>query len=369
MSLSSSVSSWTPPSWSPRSPSATRTSQPDRRPQHHDARAGQPEAGAGGVGRSFPPFMRRANTTFVNLRAALERRRSAGGRLGAGRARSSARSSPRRGRRRRRRAHDQRPARRRTAHGQAQRPGRVPEVGAAAGGHRGGDQASATARSGRARSPRRWRPSGAARRSSPPARPYTQDFLGWFDDFSTTGGGFDASALRPRPHHLPGVHPDPALPGPGRGGPGRAGTSSSAARAPPRRRPTTGRTCCPARSRSNARLRRSPARDGERGMRRLISAAASWPLVCAGAAVLAAAERRQAKAGKDVQDRLRQRLRPHRGRRLPGRRRERPGRPREVRGHQGEGLAAQGRGHGGDHRARLRQTSARTRRATSSRSR
>jgi hypothetical protein len=24
------------------------------------------------------------------------------------------------------------------------------------------------------------------------ARPYTKDFLGWFDDFSTTGGGFDA---------------------------------------------------------------------------------------------------------------------------------------------------------------------------------
>jgi len=24
------------------------------------------------------------------------------------------------------------------------------------------------------------------------ARPYTGDFLGWFDDFSTTGGGFDA---------------------------------------------------------------------------------------------------------------------------------------------------------------------------------
>ena len=23
-------------------------------------------------------------------------------------------------------------------------------------------------------------------------RPYTTDFLGWFDDFSTTGGGFDA---------------------------------------------------------------------------------------------------------------------------------------------------------------------------------
>jgi hypothetical protein len=24
------------------------------------------------------------------------------------------------------------------------------------------------------------------------ARPYTTDFMGWFDDFSTTGGGFDA---------------------------------------------------------------------------------------------------------------------------------------------------------------------------------
>jgi hypothetical protein len=24
------------------------------------------------------------------------------------------------------------------------------------------------------------------------ARPYSQDFLGWLDDFSTTGGGFDA---------------------------------------------------------------------------------------------------------------------------------------------------------------------------------
>ena len=24
------------------------------------------------------------------------------------------------------------------------------------------------------------------------ARPYTTDFLGWLDDFSTTGGGFDA---------------------------------------------------------------------------------------------------------------------------------------------------------------------------------
>ena len=30
------------------------------------------------------------------------------------------------------------------------------------------------------------------------ARPYTPDFLGWFDDFSTTGGGFDALGAHAR---------------------------------------------------------------------------------------------------------------------------------------------------------------------------
>jgi hypothetical protein len=32
------------------------------------------------------------------------------------------------------------------------------------------------------------------------ARPYTPDFLGWFDDFSTTGGGFDALGTMGRGH-------------------------------------------------------------------------------------------------------------------------------------------------------------------------
>ena len=42
------------------------------------------------------------------------------------------------------------------------------------------------------------------------ARPYTTDFLGWFDDFSTTGGGFDALGATARGFiSLSGVlHPD-----------------------------------------------------------------------------------------------------------------------------------------------------------------
>jgi hypothetical protein len=32
------------------------------------------------------------------------------------------------------------------------------------------------------------------------ARPYTTDFLGWLDDFSTTGGGFDAMGAYARGH-------------------------------------------------------------------------------------------------------------------------------------------------------------------------
>jgi phospholipid/cholesterol/gamma-HCH transport system substrate-binding protein len=32
------------------------------------------------------------------------------------------------------------------------------------------------------------------------ARPYATDFLGWFDDFSTTGGGFDALGATARAH-------------------------------------------------------------------------------------------------------------------------------------------------------------------------
>jgi phospholipid/cholesterol/gamma-HCH transport system substrate-binding protein len=42
------------------------------------------------------------------------------------------------------------------------------------------------------------------------ARPYTTDFLGWFDDFSTTGGGFDALGATARGFITlsPTLHPD-----------------------------------------------------------------------------------------------------------------------------------------------------------------
>jgi phospholipid/cholesterol/gamma-HCH transport system substrate-binding protein len=42
------------------------------------------------------------------------------------------------------------------------------------------------------------------------ARPYTTDFLGWFDDFSTTGGGFDAlgATARGMVSFAPVLHPD-----------------------------------------------------------------------------------------------------------------------------------------------------------------
>jgi phospholipid/cholesterol/gamma-HCH transport system substrate-binding protein len=42
------------------------------------------------------------------------------------------------------------------------------------------------------------------------ARPYTNDFLGWFDDFSTTGGGFDAlgATARGMITMSPFLHPD-----------------------------------------------------------------------------------------------------------------------------------------------------------------
>jgi phospholipid/cholesterol/gamma-HCH transport system substrate-binding protein len=42
------------------------------------------------------------------------------------------------------------------------------------------------------------------------ARPYTTDFLGWFDDFSTTGGGFDALGATARGFITmsPFLHPD-----------------------------------------------------------------------------------------------------------------------------------------------------------------
>lgn len=56
------------------------------------------------------------------------------------------------------------------------------------------------------------------------ARPYTTDFLGWFDDFSTTGGGFDALGATARGFITmsPFLHPDSLATGQYRRCPGSA---------------------------------------------------------------------------------------------------------------------------------------------------
>jgi phospholipid/cholesterol/gamma-HCH transport system substrate-binding protein len=56
------------------------------------------------------------------------------------------------------------------------------------------------------------------------ARPYTNDFLGWFDDFSTTGGGFDAlgATARGMITMSPFLHPDSIRSGQYRRCPGSA---------------------------------------------------------------------------------------------------------------------------------------------------
>ena len=143
--------------------------------------------------------MRRANTTFVNLRAALDdvdplvdASKPVAKRLQPFLAQArafAADAEPT--------VRDLRVAIRRRA---AQRPDRPPALLPAAGGHRHGDEAAQR----RARRPQRRRRRDARRLPGAVdalkggageigfARPYTTDFLGWFDDFSTTGGGFDA---------------------------------------------------------------------------------------------------------------------------------------------------------------------------------
>ncbi len=70
-------------------------SGPDRQPQRRPrARWATRRLALAESVERLPPFMRRANTTFVNLRAALERRRSAGRRLQARGRRCSGPSSP-----------------------------------------------------------------------------------------------------------------------------------------------------------------------------------------------------------------------------------------------------------------------------------
>jgi len=150
--------------------------------------------------RRFPPFMRRANTTFVNLRSTLdqvdplvEASKPVAKRLGPflSQARAFAADAEPTVRdlsvtiRKRGRANDlinlvqTLPALNNIATVKKNRtyaPGghRVP-----VGETRGAFQESVDALKG-------------ATGELSFARPYTSDFLGWFDDFSTTGGGFDA---------------------------------------------------------------------------------------------------------------------------------------------------------------------------------
>jgi phospholipid/cholesterol/gamma-HCH transport system substrate-binding protein len=147
----------------------------------------------------LPPFMRRANTTFVNLRAALDdvdplvdASKPVAKRLGpfltqarafASDAEPTVRDLQVTIRRRGRRNDlinfvDSVPPLTRIAVDSAQRNGEE---------RRGAFPESAEALNN-------------ARPLIGVARPYTTDFLGWLDDFSTTGGGFDALGAYARAH-------------------------------------------------------------------------------------------------------------------------------------------------------------------------
>ena len=139
----------------------------------------------------LPPFMRRANTTFVNLRAALndvdplvDASKPVAAQLGPFLNQARAFAS------------DAQPTIRDLRRA-VRRPGRrndliefirsVPPLADIA--------VEAKERNGETREGAFPASVKAFRDSSPiiaTGRPYTQDLLGWFDDFSTTGGGFDA---------------------------------------------------------------------------------------------------------------------------------------------------------------------------------
>ena len=159
----------------------------------------QKEALAESIGR-LPPFMRRANTTFVNLRSTLdqvdplvEASKPVAKRLGPflSQARAFAADAEPTVRdlsltiRRKGRANDlinlvqSFPPLAEIATVQKNRTYAPGGTQHSVGDTRGAFQESVDALKG-----------GAGEISF--ARPYTTDFLGWFDDFSTTGGGFDA---------------------------------------------------------------------------------------------------------------------------------------------------------------------------------
>ena len=147
-----------------------------------------------------------------------------------------------------------------------------------------------------------------------------------------------ARRLRPRPDHLPGVH-RPIQPFLGHGEPAAglgppSATSSSAARAPPRRPPPTAPTCSRPRSASSSTATRAHRATGNLPMRRLISIGVRGAGLRAAPPCSPARERRAAQR-QELQDRVRQRLRPGRGRRLPRGRRQRR-RHHQVQGHRSD---------------------------------
>ena len=202
----------------------------------------QKEALAESIGL-LPPFMRRANTTFVNLRSTLDDVDPLvdASKPVAKRLRPIPLAGP--GLRRRRRAHRARPQRDDPQGRALQRPDRPAALVPAAGGHRGRQATRSHAPGGRAVSVGETRgafpeTADALKAGAPEigfARPYTTDFLGWFDDFSTTGGGFDALGATARGFITVLRH--------AASGPDRQRASTSAARARPRRRRPTARTC------------------------------------------------------------------------------------------------------------------------------
>ncbi len=216
---------------------------------------GDQKVGAGGVDRAAAAVHAPRQHDLREPARRAQRRRPAGQRLQAGG--PEARPVPQRGPRARRTTPGRRCAtcpRRSASRGRSNDLIDFLQPRPAAGRHRRGHQeaqrtrrAATTSASATPAAPSR-RPRRRCPRAPPSSAsrgPYTTDFLGWLDDFSTTGGGFDAlGAMGARPH-LPGGELRVSN---GDGAPvveaaRCASTSTSAARAAPRPRRPTAPTC------------------------------------------------------------------------------------------------------------------------------
>ena len=238
---------------------------PDRQPQRHHARARQPEGGARRVDRPAPAV--HAPRQHDVREPALDPRRRRPARRGLEAGGEAPRPVPLAGPglRRRRRADGPRPQPHDPQAGPRERPDQPHAVLPAAGRDRHGRTKDRTYAPGGTRID-----VGETRGAFPEtvdalkggageigfARPYTTDFLGWFDDFSTTGGGFDAlGATRARLHHdvARSSHPDSLATKQYQRCPGSAEAPAK-----------DGSNVCPQAEREPARLRRD-ATGGRRG--------------------------------------------------------------------------------------------------------